>query len=282
MKCFEIASCTEQERKACYVWASFQTSPQELENIKCWVIKGAYQEENKAQLKKCRRCTYYNAMQKNSSIASDCSNDETIITCNGSLNNDQTRALETVWNKLTQNSKWKIILDITLVNNIYSCGLGLLVKMHKDVEAKKGMMVITGAQGYVLAIFNSTKLSRIFHMAPDRRAALEKLDEFRRKQEEALKKIETPVNIPPKKRIPCWQYWEGHNPKNATRCDECFKKVSPSKEPCWIVEGMIEGISFQYVNEECEGCSYFYEFASSELPKIADSDEDIEKTGFIS
>ena len=66
------------------------------------------------------------------------------------------------------------------------------------------------------------------------------------------------------KRPECWVFWKNHNPKNATTCDECFKKIKPTGKPCWIVDGMIEGISFQYVDEDCESCHYFEEFAGAQ------------------
>jgi len=50
-------------------------------------------------------------------------------------------------------------------------------------------------------------------------------------------------------------------PKNATTCDECYKKDQTHGPALLGCDGMIEGISFQYVNEDCESCTYFAEFA---------------------
>jgi anti-anti-sigma factor len=270
VKCFEITNCSEQTRKNCIVWTSFQTSPEELDNIKCWVIKGVYHEENKAQLIKCRKCNYYMMMNRETGILSDIRSDIATITCDGVINNDRTRALEKVWSTLKQNKKFKIILDFSSVNNIYSCGLGLLVKMHKEAQNENGHLIVTGVQGYVLTIFTSTKLSRLLHMAADRPAAIDFFDLQKKKIEEALEaerelaekesaeKIKAAKALKATQRVvSCWEYWENHNPKNATKCDQCFRKNSPKKENCWVVEGVIEGVSFQYVNEECEGCKYY-------------------------
>jgi anti-sigma B factor antagonist len=276
-----MTKCTEKDRKNCIVWTSFQTTPEELDNIKCWVLKGVYQEENKAQLLKCRKCNYYLMLNNNSGIDSDLKTDVAIVTCDGVLNNDRTRALEKVWITLKKNSKFKVIVDFSNVNNIYSCGLGLLVKMHKEAIAEKGSMIITGAQGYVLSIFTSTKLTKLLHLAADKQAALEFFDLQRKKLEEAkAAEIEArekeaaaqreALKKPVRKQMPCWEFFDDKNPCNATDCNECFKKLAPTGTACWVVDGMIEGISFQYVSEDCESCPYFLEFGPDSSPSVKD------------
>lgn len=272
MKCFEITNCSEKERKSCYVWTSFQNSPEELDNIKCWILKGAYPQQNKTQLQKCRKCNYYLMMNRNDGIETDTRTDIATISCDGVINSDKTRALEKVWETLIKNGRYNVILDLSQVNNIYSCGLGLLVKMHKDAQTNKGMLIVTGVQGYALAIFTSTKLSKLLFMAADHQAALQLFDIQKKKIDEAREAenltaaIQT-TSAKPRKRIPCWDFFENQHPDNVTSCEECFKKISPSRDPCWIVEGLIEGISFQYTNEKCEMCTYFLEFGKNNPDK---------------
>ena len=157
MKCFEITNCSERKRKSCYVWTSFQSSPEELDNIKCWVIKGANLQKNKSQHLKCRKCNYYLMMNRDHRDEIDTHDDIATISCDGIINNDKTRALEKVWETLIKNGKYNVILDISQVNNIYSCGLGLLVKMHKDAQTNKGMLILKGVKGYPMSVFTSTK-----------------------------------------------------------------------------------------------------------------------------
>ncbi|NLL11819.1 MAG: STAS domain-containing protein [Fibrobacter sp.] len=281
MKCFEITNCSEKKRKSCYVWTSFQSSPEELDNIKCWVLKGAYLQKNKSQLLKCRKCNYYLMMNRDHGIVADTRSDIATICCDGVINSDKTRALEKVWETLMNNGKYNVILDISQVNNIYSCGLGLLVKMHKDAQANNGMLIVTGVQGYALAIFTSTKLSKLLFMAADQKAALQLFDLQKKKQEEAEKEAAQKEIVAgpaesiksPRKRIPCWDFFENHNPVCQINCDECPKKISPSRDPCWVVEGLIEGVSFQYINEKCEKCDYFLKYGKRVTPK-ADSNND--------
>ena len=278
MKCFEITKCSEQDRKSCIVWRTYKDLPDEMEDIKCWVIKGVYQEENKAQLQKCRKCAYYIKMNQNTGISSNLDTDMALVTCEGSINNDKTRALDQVWSSLKKSGKFKILMDISKVTNIYSCGLGQLVKIHKETEANKGVLVLVGAQAAVATILSSTKLIHLLNIVDDKSAAIAIFDSLKKKELAAIEAaIPKPAPIPVrqiKTRIPCWQYWSGKNPKNATKCDECYKKVSSDKGPCWIVDGMVEGIAFQYINEECLGCTYFEEFCDSTTfaePEIAGS-----------
>jgi anti-sigma B factor antagonist len=267
VKCFEITKCSEQDRKSCLVWRTYKDLPQDMESIKCWVIKGVYQEENKVQLQKCRKCTYYIQMHQNTGISSNLGTDMAIVTCEGSINNDKTRALDQVWSSLKKSGKFKILMDISKVNNIYSCGLGQLIKIHKETEENKGILVLVGAQTTVATIFSSTKLVRLLNIVDSQDAAIAIFDALKKKELAAIEAaIPKPVPKPVrqiKTRIPCWQYWKGKNPKNATKCDECYKKITNDKNPCWIVEGMVEGISFQYINEECLACTYFEEFCDS-------------------
>ncbi|MDD5673876.1 MAG: STAS domain-containing protein [Chitinivibrionales bacterium] len=262
MKCYEITGCSPAEREACFVFSSFQENPVDMENVKCWVLKGVYRENNHAQLLKCRQCKYYLRQNAESGIATDLQGDQTIISCEGVLNNDRSKTLEKVWTDLKRQGKINVILNCANVNNIYSCGLGVIIGIHKDAQSLGGMLVVTEAAGYVLAMLESTKLTRVLHCAETNRAALEIFERARTKaQTAAVKKAAVPP-APPKKRPPCWEYWKGQNPSNATSCAECYRKINPSPEPCWLVEGMIEGISFKYVDEECEACRYYQEFGA--------------------
>lgn len=283
MKCFEITNCSEKKRKSCHVWTSFQNSPEELDNIKCWVLKETYLQKNRSQLLKCRKCNYYLMMNRDYGIVTDTRSDIATICCDGVINSDKTRTLEKVWETLIENGKYNVILDISQVNNIYSCGLGLLVKMHKDALANNGMLIVTGVQGYALAIFTSTKLSKLLFMAADQKAAIQLFNLQKKKLEEAGKEIITgPADFikPPRKRIPCWDFFESHNPGSQINCEECSKKISPSRDPCWIVDGLIEGISFQYINEKCETCGYFLKYGKGVIPKAdpgTDKDSSLRK-----
>ncbi len=284
MKCYEVTQCSEKERSTCYVWNSFRENPDDLENIKCWVLKNVYQPENRNLLKKCLSCKYYLITNKQTGVVSDYSATIATIALDGVLNNDKSRALTTVFETLKKNNKYRIILDLSKVNNVYSCGLGVIITIHKEAKEHGGTLVVCGPSGYTAQILESTKLVRLLKIVPDQRAAKDYLDERIAAEKAAAETIARELEaksaqeashraeqdrlaaIPAKKIVPekrpqCFEYWNNRNPNNATACDECFKKVNPSNQPCWIVEGEIEGISFQYVNEDCEDCEYYQKFS---------------------
>jgi anti-sigma B factor antagonist len=256
-----MTKCSQKERESCFVWTSFRETPQDMENIKCWILRGAYNEENKEQYGKCRQCAYYGAMNRNSGIVSDADADLAIITGEGAINNDRNKALEKTWQTLKEHAKAYVLLDLSKVNNIYSSGLGTIISIHKETQAMGGLLVVLCPDGYVKNLFQVTKVSRIIKTTGTLRDAHNIINAHRQRAAPTAPAKELPQQRQaPKERPPCHVYWNNKNPRNATACDECFKKIKPSQQPCWVVDGMIEGISFQYINEDCEPCPYFEEF----------------------
>jgi len=268
VKCCEVTKCTDKERQSCYVWNSFRQNSDDFENIKCWILKNVYLPENRELLRKCLKCNYYMMMNKQTGLVSDFDPEIALIKCEGVVNYERTKAISDIWEQLRKSNRSKVVLDLTNVNNIYSCGLGVIVKIHKDTQEMGGQLVVVGAQGYVMATFETTKLSRLMRIVGDAAEAREVFDAIKRSSQAAeavTKEAEVASAKPvPRKRVPCWEYFKNHNPRNATVCDECFRKINPSSDPCWIVEGVIEGVSFQYVNEDCGSCEYFTEFGNSQ------------------
>ena len=264
MKCFELTKCSDDQRQNCFVWNSYKNAPEDFENIKCWILKGAYNEENKQQYAQCQRCKYYLLMNRESGIVSDLNADVAIITCEGTINNERNTALQKTWRTLKQHHKNNVLLDLSHVNNIYSSGLGTIITIHKDVAAVRGLLVIVCPEGYVKNVFSVTKLARIVTIVTDQKLAREAFDRHKQRmaQKQATAAPAAQQKAVPKERPACYVYWKNKNPRNATGCEECFKKIKPSMQPCWIVDGMIEGISFQYVNEDCESCPYYEEFGA--------------------
>lgn len=262
VKCFKVTGCSEELRKNCPAWTSFETDSQAMEEIKCWVIKNIYHPDQKQQLAKCRKCAYYIQLNKNS-ISSDTSKVAAIIKCTGSLNNDRTRALEKVWDTVKTSGKLFFILDFSEVTNIYSCAMGMLVRIFKDIEKLNGHLILSGANHFTLNILKSFHFDEILQMEADISDALGTINELihqeeeeKRLKDEAEKEVEA-AKIAARKRAHCWEYFNDYNPKNATQCNECFRKITQNTSPCWIVDGFIEGISFQFVCEECLDCSYY-------------------------
>ncbi|MBN2036495.1 MAG: STAS domain-containing protein [Chitinispirillaceae bacterium] len=276
MKCYEIIRCDEKVREACYVWNNFKAHPDDMEDLKCWVIKGTYHEEHLDQTKKCRKCRYYLALNRESGISTRHDADIAHIACSGTINHEKTSALTQVWEALKKHKKHHVVFDVTNVSNIYSCGLSMLVRMHNEARAAEGMLVVVGGRDHLHYILHSSKLSRILHLAPEHESARELFNAAARRMHEeeqakaatARKAAEearisavaaTPKPVP-KRFVRCWEYWQNHNPRNATNCNECFHRKNPIAQACWIIEGLVEGVAFQFVNESCLDCAYFEEF----------------------
>jgi|GEM_PF-770386 anti-sigma B factor antagonist len=300
VKCYEIHKCSNEEREACFVWNSFRDNPQDMENVKCWVLKGAYQEESGRQLALCKQCEYFNALNRQAGVAAGGDADIAVITCEGAINTERTKALEKVWETLRRQNRVKVVLDLSRVNNIYSCGLGAIIKMHKESLAAGGRLVVVISDGYLTNLFTATKLSRLLKIARNNREARDVFDAIKKCEMEAQRKaaeakaaeskaameaeaaeerrrkteikaaaemkaaLSAAGELAAGKRPECWVYWKNRHPKNATSCDECFKKQKPTGQPCWIVDGMIEGISFQYIDQDCEACAYFEEYGAAQ------------------
>jgi len=260
MKCYEIRKCTEQDRKQCFVYLSYPNK-QDLDGVKCWILNGAFQKGNRVQLEKCLACPYYKANAQETNILQTEHTHTTFVSVTGAINNDRARALEDVLASLLDKKRVHVVLNIENVNNIYSCGLGTIIRMHKELAARGGFLIVACPQAYVLNILESTKLTRFLKIAAKESDALAMIDqviEGRRRETEAAETTrKKEVERQRTAAQPCWEFWNNHNPKNANTCDECFRKQSKSDRPCWLVEGSVEGVSFQYVNEDCEDCRYY-------------------------
>jgi len=228
VKCYEITKCSESEREQCFVWNSFRENSEDFENVKCWALKGMYHEEDKTQRDKCKKCKYYITLNRETGLATEYGADAAVISCTGVINYEKMQAIEKVWATLKNNKKFRVIFDITNVNMIYSCGLGMLVKLHKETLANHGMLVIVAARDQLSSIFHSIKLTKVLHFAPDKTAAVQyfaahaqkkeeearaALEAARRAEEAKQAAIEAAEPKPePKKFVRCWEYWKNRNP----------------------------------------------------------------------
>ncbi len=271
MKCFEVTKCTKEDQEKCFVFSSYPNKD-ELENVKCWVLNGAYQKDNDAQLKKCKGCTYYKRLNSEQSISQKASTKATTIKITGTINADRAEMLENVLEELLKKHQYYVVLNLENVTNIYSSGLGAIIKIHKELSNKGGALFISDLQEYVYEILESTSLTRFLKVVDSQAIAekeIEKLKEQKKakekqKQKEVSAKVENDAvdavsekSIQDKKELKCWEYWKNNNPMNASSCDECFRKQANSNQACWLVQGSVEDVSFEYVNEDCEDCEYY-------------------------
>jgi len=167
MKCYEITGCSEEQRKNCFVYKNFQNNIGDMENIACWVLKRGSVEINSDDQKMCDKCPYYAAMNEQSITVNLDEHENVIIECCGTLNTVRSAALGNVADKLKNDKKSRVILDLSSVSNVYSCALSMIVRFHLQCEELGGTFVIAGATGYVMVAFKTASFHRFIKQAQD-------------------------------------------------------------------------------------------------------------------
>ncbi len=69
--------------------------------------------------------------------------------------------------QLVENGKIKIIIQLGNVRFIDSSGLGALLSGNKLITAKSGKLILVNIQKQVLAMFELTRLNRVFEIYAD-------------------------------------------------------------------------------------------------------------------
>ena len=70
-----------------------------------------------------------------------------------------------------------VVLELSSVEYMNSYGMGMIVRLSQDVEAEKRQLVLAGAQGLVLKLFQTVGLDRRLSCYPTEADAIESLDE---------------------------------------------------------------------------------------------------------
>jgi anti-anti-sigma factor len=66
----------------------------------------------------------------------------------------------------------RLVLDLAGLEYISSAGLRVLMLASRDVKARDGTLVVCGLQAIVREIFEISRFNVVFHVLPDRAAAL--------------------------------------------------------------------------------------------------------------
>ena len=69
----------------------------------------------------------------------------------------------------------RLLLDLSGLEYISSAGLRVLMLASRDVKARDGTLVVCGLQPIVREIFEISRFNMVFHVIPDRNAALAEL-----------------------------------------------------------------------------------------------------------
>jgi anti-anti-sigma factor len=139
-----------------------------MENISCWVLKRGSPGWKSDDQKKCAECRYYANMNQHGITVNLDENDSVVIECSGTLNTVRCAVLAKVADKLKKVKKGRVILDLSSVSNIYSCGLSMIVRFHLQCEELGGKLVIVGAAGYVNVAIKTTSIDRFINQVENR------------------------------------------------------------------------------------------------------------------
>jgi anti-anti-sigma factor len=172
MYCYEVTDCTEERRASCLVFRNFHNKPGDMENISCWVLKRGDPEWTDADAERCRQCAYYLAVNHHGVTVSYDQSGTVVIVCGGSLNFLRTQLLGEVADKLKNEGKCRVAIDLSAVTIIYSCAMSMMVRLHLQCEEMGGMFVMVGATGYVKVAIDTVLIDKIVRSAETMEEAL--------------------------------------------------------------------------------------------------------------
>ena len=99
-----------------------------------------------------------------------------ILKLEGRLDAASAKEIKSKINELVKKERTKIVMDLSEINFIDSTGLGCMVSCLRTVSKKGGDIKITGLQAQVRAIFELTRLHRIFQIFDDTDAAIKSFE----------------------------------------------------------------------------------------------------------
>lgn len=223
----------------------------------CWI----YNMDDTGHLnRKCEKCPYYSGFQKPETIRLEETPAYCLITLPESLSEKGLPELRKALDTLLQKSVKVILLNCASLQQVTTPALGIILRTFKAQKEKGGEFFLIAPSDPLQMLLRSTMLAKVLPAARSvtdveellaRKAEEIKSGEARRKEEEKLQRKKEAESLR------CWEYWKGQHIKNATPCSICHYKVSGATSPCWMVVGEIEGIRFEYINEDCLDCAYY-------------------------
>jgi len=223
----------------------------------CWLFN---MDENGRLNAKCAKCPYSAELQTTEAIRFEERPLIAVIVLPQELSEKQIPELKKVIDTLLPKDKKALVFDSRALEQIHTGALGLLLRTYKTLKERKSEFFLIQPGDLFMALLRSTKLSKILPIA----RSAEEVEEYLNKQDEAVKSGEAKrkeeerlQRAKEQETLRCYDFWKGHNTQNATPCAVCHYKASASKRPCWIIDSQIEGITFEYTNEECLDCNYY-------------------------
>lgn len=142
-----------------------------MENLSCWILKKGTCGSSADGSRNCTECPYYRKMNQNAINVDLGDHDTVVVECSGVLNSLRSEALGKIADRLNKVKKGRVIIDLTNVNNIYSCAIGMIVRFHKQCDQLEGRLVIVGAAGYVKVALTTARLDRFILLVDTKKEA---------------------------------------------------------------------------------------------------------------
>jgi len=165
MNCYEVTDCSKERRASCLVFRNFHNKSGDMDNISCWMLKRGDPGWTDADAERCRVCPYYLAVNHHGVTVSHGPGGTVVIACGGALNLLRTQVLGEIADKLKEEGRCRVALDLSAVTNIYSCAMSLMVRLHLQCEEMGGLFVIAGATGYVKVAIDAVLIDKIVRCA---------------------------------------------------------------------------------------------------------------------
>lgn len=223
----------------------------------CWI----YNMDEAGRLnRKCEKCPYYSEFQKPETIGLEEKPAYALVKLPQTLTEKGLPDLRKILDGLVLKNARVVMLDCDKLEQVSTPALSVILRAFKLLKEKGGEFFLLNPTESFNTLLRSTMLIKVLPMARSaveveamlaRKAEEIKSGEAKRKEEEMLNKKKKAESLR------CFEFWKGHHIKNATPCSICHYKVSGSISPCWTVSGEIEGITFEYTNEDCLDCSYY-------------------------
>ena len=90
-----------------------------------------------------------------------------IIKASGKLNSQTADEFVESIGKMVDIRLWNIIVDCSELDHISSYGLGVLIRLHKQMDDKLGDIKIASAKGLIVDVLRLTRLDKLFKIYPD-------------------------------------------------------------------------------------------------------------------
>ncbi|MFH0920786.1 MAG: STAS domain-containing protein [Fibrobacterota bacterium] len=225
----------------------------------CWIF---VMDDNGGLNRQCEKCPYRTELTPESSVTVAENGNAVTITLKGEINEKRALELKKIMDAQLK-TKTGVFVDCAGLSQIEPVALGILLRTYKILKEKNNEFFLIAPSDALLAVLQSTMLIKIMPAV----RSMDEASHFINKKQEAVRTGEAKAQEEAKikrleeaKSVRCWDYFKGQNPQNATPCMVCHYKASGSGQPCWIIQGEIEGTTFEYVNEDCLTCDYFLKF----------------------